>query len=222
MSEFYIYRWIRLDTNQPFYVGKGKGNRFKIKNNRNEYFKRILNKVECKTEIFIKNLTEDIAFTKEMEFIKLYKIHSLCEANLTNGGEGCSGMVHNEKSKNKSRISNKTTYTNNPNIAKKISNHLKDLHANNPELRKTLNEKRNKAVSRPFNVYKSIKNGHTITKGDYIGTWNNKVICIDDLKIKKDKIGNAKGVCNNLLGKAKSAYGYIFEYATIKGVTIDL
>lgn len=24
---YYIYEWIRLDTNEPFYVGKGKGNR---------------------------------------------------------------------------------------------------------------------------------------------------------------------------------------------------
>ncbi|CAB4125793.1 hypothetical protein UFOVP53_232 [uncultured Caudovirales phage] len=46
--------------------------------------------------------------------------------------------------------------------------------------------------------------------------------CIDDLRIKKDKIGNAKGVCNNLLGKAKSAYGYIFEYVITKGIAIDL
>lgn len=218
MSEFYIYRWIRLDTNQPFYVGKGKGNRFKIKNNRSEYFKRILNKVECKTEIFIKNLTEDIAFTKEMEFIKLYKIHSLCEANLTNGGEGCSGMIHSEKSKNKSSVSNKTTYTKNPDIAKKISKHLKDLHANNPELKKILNEKRMRAVSKPFNVYKSIKNGNITIKGEYIGTWNNQTTCINDLGIKRDKIGNAKGVTQNLLGKIKSAYGYIFEHIVKTGV----
>ena len=27
MNEYYVYEWIRLDTNEPFYVGKGKGNR---------------------------------------------------------------------------------------------------------------------------------------------------------------------------------------------------
>ena len=26
-NEYYVYEWIRLDTNEPFYVGKGKGNR---------------------------------------------------------------------------------------------------------------------------------------------------------------------------------------------------
>ena len=24
---FYVYEWIRLDTNEPFYVGKGRDNR---------------------------------------------------------------------------------------------------------------------------------------------------------------------------------------------------
>lgn len=25
MNDYYVYEWIRLDTNEPFYVGKGKG-----------------------------------------------------------------------------------------------------------------------------------------------------------------------------------------------------
>ena len=27
MNQYYVYEWIRLDNNEPFYVGKGKGER---------------------------------------------------------------------------------------------------------------------------------------------------------------------------------------------------
>ena len=26
-DKYYVYEWIRLDTNEPFYVGKGHGSR---------------------------------------------------------------------------------------------------------------------------------------------------------------------------------------------------
>ena len=29
MDNYYVYEWIRLDSNEPFYVGKGAGNRWK-------------------------------------------------------------------------------------------------------------------------------------------------------------------------------------------------
>jgi hypothetical protein len=104
---FYVYRWIRLDTNTPFYVGKGKGNRFKRVDNRNNYFKNIYNSVPTKVEIFIKELEENQAFNKEIEFINIYKGMGYCEANLTNGGEGLAGMKFSEKHKLNISISSK-------------------------------------------------------------------------------------------------------------------
>lgn len=35
MNDYYVYEWIRLDTNEPFYVGKGKGYLMEGKNNSN-------------------------------------------------------------------------------------------------------------------------------------------------------------------------------------------
>ena len=29
MNEYYVYEWFIVDTNEVFYVGKGKGNRYK-------------------------------------------------------------------------------------------------------------------------------------------------------------------------------------------------
>lgn len=114
MNNFYIYRWIRLDTNTPFYVGKGKGNRAGNKTGRNRYFSHILNISKCEVEIIIDNLTEEQAFAKEVEFIKLYKNLNYCEANLTNGGEGISGHKMSQDFKNKRSID--YLGSNNPNF----------------------------------------------------------------------------------------------------------
>lgn len=88
---FYIYRYIRLDINTPFYVGKGSGNRAIRMDTHNEYCNRISQKHGHRIEYIIVNISEKMAFKKEAEFIKMYKKYKYCEANFSNGGEGPSG-----------------------------------------------------------------------------------------------------------------------------------
>ena len=90
-SDFYIYRWIRLDTNSVFYIGKGRGYRANQKTNRNKYFLNIINSVKCEVEIMLTGLDECNAIKKEIELIKYYKSMGHCKANFTNGGDGISG-----------------------------------------------------------------------------------------------------------------------------------
>ena len=99
---FYVYRHIRLDTNKPFYVGKGCRYRANQKQGRNIYWNRIADKTDYRIEIILKDLTEKEAFDKEMYFIALYKKYNLCEANLTIGGDGQSGKDHSQFGKPKS------------------------------------------------------------------------------------------------------------------------
>lgn len=103
--DFYVYRWIRLDTNTPFYIGKGRGGRAFKTSGRSLYFKRIYYKVPCRVEIFIKDLTEKEAFYKEIEFIKIYRTCGLRLCNITDGGEGVSGYTHSIKSRYKISLS---------------------------------------------------------------------------------------------------------------------
>ncbi len=103
----YLYRHIRLDKNEPFYIGIGfslnqyaaKGfYRAKSKKGRNKIWKDIVNKSEYEVEILFEDMEIDDLFKKEIEFIKLYgridkKTGTL--ANLTDGGEGALGSRHN-------------------------------------------------------------------------------------------------------------------------------
>lgn len=99
-NNYYVYRHIRLDSNTPFYVGKGKENRAYSKQ-RNKYWHRITSKTGFEVEIFISNLTEEQAFNKEKEFIKLYRDYGYKLANLTDGGDGLSGWSPSNETREK-------------------------------------------------------------------------------------------------------------------------
>jgi hypothetical protein len=99
----YVYRHIRLDTNEVFYIGIGKDSyRAYSKDNRNIYWKRITSKTNYDIEIILDELTWDEACEKEKEFIILYgrsdlKLGTLC--NLTDGGDGSFGTLYSEERK---------------------------------------------------------------------------------------------------------------------------
>ena len=89
-KKFYVYEWIRLDTNEPFYVGKGCGNRaYQISKSRNTAFMKILQKTECAVVILSENLTEEEAYEAEIWYIYEYKyIFNFGLVNMDEGGLG--------------------------------------------------------------------------------------------------------------------------------------
>lgn len=90
-----VYRHIRLDTGQPFYIGIGKNlARAYQQYKRTIYWQRIVNKYGYEVEILFDDLTHQEACEKEKEFIKLYgreNIKTGILVNLTDGGEGSIG-----------------------------------------------------------------------------------------------------------------------------------
>ena len=120
MNNYYVYEWIRLDTNEPFYVGKGKGDRWKQigEHHRNKHFMNILKKYDVTVVIEKNNLTEQEAFYWEEKIIETLVFeygfsinipnnrsnNSYCHlVNSTWGGEGSSGYKHTEETKKKMR-----------------------------------------------------------------------------------------------------------------------
>jgi len=104
----YVYRHIRLDKNEPFYIGIGSDNEYKRANTNTRRNKHWINisKFGYEVDILFDDLTWDEACVKEKEFISLYgrkdkNKGSLC--NLTDGGDGCLGRIvtFSEESKRK-------------------------------------------------------------------------------------------------------------------------
>jgi len=121
-SKYYLYRHIRLDKNEVFYVGIGtkcnkeeNSNLYRVHYERactklghNKIWNDIVNKnYDYEIEIIMESDNYQYLLTKEIEFIKLYGRIDLGTgtlANLTNGGEGCHGVKHSPEYKEKCRI----------------------------------------------------------------------------------------------------------------------
>lgn len=89
-NNFYVYEWYNVDTDEVFYVGKGRNNRYKNTTERNNYFKNYYNKYNCNVRKIKENLEEQNAFDIEKELIKQYRKIGQCRCNITDGGEGAS------------------------------------------------------------------------------------------------------------------------------------
>ena len=100
-NRFYTYAYLREDRT-PYYIGKGKRNRAY-----NKHQKGISVPKDKSRIIFLKqNLTEAEAFRHEIYMIAVFGRKDLGTGilrNMTNGGEGPSGMVHSEETKDKIR-----------------------------------------------------------------------------------------------------------------------
>lgn len=138
----YVYRHIRLDKNEPFYIGIGsddKYSRAKSLRSRSDFWHKIAKLHQYRVEIMIDDITFDEAKIKEKEFISLYgrkdlNTGTLC--NMTDGGDGTPGYIvprekiemlrvlntgkkHSEESKLKMSV--KLKGENHPRWGKKIS-----------------------------------------------------------------------------------------------------
>jgi hypothetical protein len=109
----YVYRHIRLDKNEPFYIGIGSDenhSRSRERYNRNGLWKIIATKSEIEVEILLDDLTYKQAQEKEKEFIALYgrkNNNSGILTNLTDGGEGNLGTIITEETRKKLSIAHK-------------------------------------------------------------------------------------------------------------------
>ena len=101
----YVYRHIRLDNNQPFYIGIGSDCEYKRANSmkdRNKHWKNIVSSVNYRVEILIDDISWDDACEREKEFILLYGRRDLKSGtlvNLTDGGEGSLNRKMSESTK---------------------------------------------------------------------------------------------------------------------------
>lgn len=109
-NDYYVYIHKKLNTDDIFYVGLGKGRRAYNKNARSRWWKNIVNKYGLTIEITSENISFKEAAEIEKYLIKYYGRLDLgtgCLVNLTDGGEGSNGRVYfvTEKTREKMRNS---------------------------------------------------------------------------------------------------------------------
>lgn len=135
LDKYFIYRHIRKDKNEPFYIGLGTINkRFNsfgkqyqrafAKNSRNTFWHNITNKTEWYSEIIFESADKNEILNKEKEFIKLYGRKDLNKGTLVNhtdGGEFNKGYKVSEK--RKKELSDNWKGEKNPNFNKRGKDH---------------------------------------------------------------------------------------------------
>lgn len=161
----YLYRHIRLDKNEPFYIGIGTKElgrenlkdtcsyrRAYEKKGRGDIWNKISRKSEYEVEILLESSDYQFLKDREIEFIKLYGRKDLRTgtlANLTDGGDGTIGIIWApetilKREQSKRQTINKRGYFHPPESREAIRKSLVDR----PCLRETRNIISKKAKER--------------------------------------------------------------------------
>jgi hypothetical protein len=187
----YVYRHIRLDKNEPFYVGIGSDDLYKRANKsrgRSLRWKDIAYHVPYRVDIVLDNLTWEDACLKEQEFIALYGRADLKKGSLTNMTDGGDGTIGHKWTHSQKLGAVKRLKGNKYNLGNKYSN----------ETKKMLSEIR-KNKPQP-NIRKAILciNNNTI--------YESVTIAAQQLSLKQSDISNV------LTNKQKSTKNFKFTY----------
>ncbi len=100
--KYYIYIHYRKDTSVCFYVGKGKGNRWRDTQSRNNHWNNIKRKHGFYAFKLLENLTEQEAYQLEEKYIAAFKALNIPLTNVDKGGSGRSnpGLTNGRADKN--------------------------------------------------------------------------------------------------------------------------
>jgi hypothetical protein len=214
-NNWYVYRHVRLDKNEPFYIGIGNKKNYARAyqtepDRRNEIWCKIFNKSDIEIEIILENLTKNQASEKEQEFIKLYGRKDLSTGilcNMTDGGDGIWNYIMSDDTKEKmrqSKLGNK-----NPNFGKSPSEETRLKRSKSLKGQKRSEEEKHKQSLR------TIKSGQAKTvdvfkydSGEYVGRY----YAIDEAcRVLGFHHSNGKAVMV-AKGKRNQTHGYVFKY----------
>ena len=204
----YLYRHIRLDKNEPFYIGIATHLKraYDKSSRKNKIWQSIIRKTPYEVEILFNDLTREEALEKEKEFICLYgridkKTGTLC--NLTDGGEDFPGAWNiGRKASEETKAKLREAAKHRPALTKernlKISIALKNRPKSKEHKRK-LSEyfkgksngpwsesQRSKNLQYWIKQYKPI--GQYDLNNKLIKIWDNRILASIELGLKKDNI----------------------------------
>jgi len=104
---YYTYAHYKPDG-YIFYIGKGKGARAYEKRGRSKYWNNVIKKYNGFTvEILARWPTEVEAFEHEIFLIKTFRLMGENIVNMSNGGEGASGVIASSETRKKMSVAGK-------------------------------------------------------------------------------------------------------------------
>ena len=138
MHSFYTYAHARKTDGRIFYIGKGKGKRAYSESNRNRYWHNVVNKHGYEVQILCDWPTEEEAFDHEKLLISCFRDMGYELVNLTDGGEGPSGVQRSEETRARLSKAGKSYFADPEARAKKSEASKGRSHS--PETRAKLSE----------------------------------------------------------------------------------
>lgn len=192
----YVYKHLRKDTNEIFYIGIGKTiKRLNSKGNRNQYWHNIVNKAGFDVEIVEDGLSWEDACEREKYWIKYYGRRDLNEGtlvNMTNGGEGVVGhsdeVLRKISNASKNRIISDETREKLKNRI--VTDETREKLSKSLKGRKLSDEHINKIKKSNKNCIPPSRKGKTLS---------------DEAKTKLSKINTGKVLSDETKNKIKSA-----------------
>lgn len=189
---YYVYEWYIEETGEVFHVGKGKLDRYKSIKGRNKYFLRIYKKYKCNSRIYADKLSEEEAYSLEIERIKQLKKINQAKTNFHVGGKGGDTFKYLPKEdlddiKNKISKHDKHKWKD-PIIREKMTNSIAESRKN-PEVIRRISEGTKKGMYKPEVRRKHLdKIGKPVTfiHNNEIINFETKTQYIEYFKIKYD------------------------------------
>jgi hypothetical protein len=204
----YLYRHIRLDKNEPFYIGIATylKRAYDKSSRKNKIWQNIIKKTPYEIEILFDDLTREAVLEKEKEFIALYgRINKGTGtlSNLTDGGEDFTGEWNkgrkaSEETKSKLREAAKKKKPRSRECYEKTAAALRGRPKSEEHKRKLSEHFKGKSngpwkdEQRTKNLDFWIKKYLPIAQYDLddnlIKIWDNRIIASIELGLKKDHI----------------------------------
>jgi len=148
---YYVYEFYIVETGEIVYVGKGRGNRYKVRHSRNQLLTKTLKKYNCESRIVKQFENEKDAFQFEYDYINLLKNKGQCVCNIHSGGAGGSGEYWTDELREEYSKNNVMKL---PEQRKRMQEHNP---MSNPEIAEKTNGQKRKAVIIGNKEYASIK-----------------------------------------------------------------
>lgn len=219
MNNWYIYRHIRLDKNEPFYIGIGNKKDYARAyeshvSKRNSMWIKIYNKTSIEVDIILEGLTKEEASIKEKEFIKMYgrkDLNSGTLCNLTDGGDGIWNCLRSEETRKKLR--EKSEGSKNHRFGTKQSEETKIKRGIYTKGRVSTDEKKRKqSISSVDSGQAKITEVFDKKTGKSVGIYHSMSEACRAVGLIPSKYsGKASMVARGLRNQCK---GYIFKYIT--------